>query len=299
MRSTAWALGLLMCAPLAQAAGCPPPGHDVASLEALKAKQFEIADAAARQQLALALLPCLADADPTLRDGIGFEAYAHWLRGDKLDAATRTELLVRLGTMLRPAPADSGGFRQPFAALVLSEVARTDRIAPWMSGAQRGTLVAAAASYLASVRDYRGFDDREGWRHGVAHGSDLVLQLGLNPALDRAALDTLLDAIALQVVPETAHAYVDGESERLARAVLYIAQRGLHDEAEWQAWLERVAAPAPLADWNQAFRSRAGLAQRHDVVAFVFALYVNVRENEDANMQRLLPGLRAVMKTLP
>jgi hypothetical protein len=41
--------------------------------------------------------------------------------------------------------------------------------------------VAAAALALAalvrSIRDYRGFDEREGWRHAVAHTSDAMLQL--------------------------------------------------------------------------------------------------------------------------
>jgi hypothetical protein len=49
------------------------------------------------------------------------------------------------------------------------------------------------------VSDYRGFDDKEGWRHGVAHGSDWLMQLALNPALDRGQLDQMLAAIATQV----------------------------------------------------------------------------------------------------
>ena len=44
---------------------------------------------------------------------------------------------------------DTNGFQQPFAALVLSEVARTDRIDPWMTPAMRSELVTAAATYLA------------------------------------------------------------------------------------------------------------------------------------------------------
>jgi hypothetical protein len=277
-------------------AGCPPPGHDRAALEALKAKGFEIADDAHRQAVALALLPCLADPEPQLRDGIAFEAYYTWLRADRLDLATRTELLARLGTHLQAEPVDRGGFRQPFAALALSEVARTDRVKPWLSSEQRAALVSQAANYLAAVRDYRGFDPREGWRHGVAHGADLVLQLVLNPAVDRAGLDLLLSAVGAQVAPAGEHSYIDGESERLARPVLFAARRGLLTANDWEKWLGALSAPPAAADKKDALGTRAGLARRHNLNAFLYALYVNARESGDANMQALVPGLQSVLK---
>jgi hypothetical protein len=280
------------------AAGCPPPGFDRPALASLKAEKFEIADDSRRQRLALALLPCLGRRDPTLRDGIAFEAYFTWLRAQQLDVPTRTELLARLSAMLQPDPGDRDGFRQPFAALVLSEVARTDRIEAWLTPAQRAALVDNAVHYMVSVRDYRGFDPKDGWRHGVAHGADLIVQLALNPAVERAALDRLLAAVAAQVVPAGGHAYVDGESERLARAVLFAAQRGLITAEDWQQWLLEAASPAPMASWDAAFASRAGLARRHNVHAFLYALYVNARESGDADMQALLPGLQAAFKTL-
>ena len=50
--------------PATALAACPPPEQDRASLEALKASGFEVADDSRRQALALGLLPCLADPDP-------------------------------------------------------------------------------------------------------------------------------------------------------------------------------------------------------------------------------------------
>jgi hypothetical protein len=94
------------------------------------------------------------------------------------------------------------------------------------------------------VRDYRGFVAGEGWRHGVAHGADLLMQLALNPALDKAQLDRILGRVARQVAPP-GQAYVFGEPERLARPVLFAAARGLHTEAEWTAWLAQAAAAPP------------------------------------------------------
>ncbi|HYJ40387.1 MAG TPA: DUF2785 domain-containing protein [Steroidobacteraceae bacterium] len=280
------------------AGGCPPQGFDRAALETLKRSGFELADSARRQKLALALLPCLSDPDPAMRDGITFEAYYTWMRAKLLDVPTRTELLVQLGAMLEAGQADRDGFRQPFAALVLAEVARTDRIEPWLTPAQRAAFIDSAARYVTSVRDYRGFDPKEGWRHGVAHGADLLLQLALNPAVDRAGLDRLLGAVAAQVAPGGEHSYIYGESERLARPVLFAAQRGLHTPDEWNAWLLGVAAPAPFDSWNAAFASSAGLARRHNVHAFIYALYANARASDDPKIQALVPGLQSVLKTL-
>src|SRR5688500_16610693 len=100
------ALLLPALAPPLLAGACPPQGFDRAALETLKSSNFELADTARRQKLALALLPCLSDPDPGLRDGIAFEAYYTWMRAKALDVPTRTELLARLGTMLETGQAD-------------------------------------------------------------------------------------------------------------------------------------------------------------------------------------------------
>ncbi len=154
---------------------------------------------------------------------------------------------------------DAQGFCQPFAALVLSEIARTDRAAPWMSPQQRAQMVEVAAAYLESVRDYCGFDPIEGWRHGIAHGSDWLMQLALNPELDRAQLGCMLTSVASQVVPESRHSYVFGGPGRLARPVLYIARRGVLDEAASSAWLE--ALPARIGEPSLAYADAAWLAR--------------------------------------
>lgn len=288
---------LLLAAPFASAA-CPPAGYDVAALQALKAKQFALADTQERERLAVALLDCLGSPESELRDGIAYEALSTWMRAQHLPTATLATLRDRLLPMLDAE--DPQGFRRPFAALVLSELARTDRIKPWLDDAGRERLVQAAAGYLEGVRDYRGFTDGQGWRHGVAHGADFILQLALNPAVTPTQLDRLRAAVASQVAPAGGHAYVHGESLRLARPIVFIARRGTHDAAEWQAWLARLAAPAPLPDWNAAFSSETGLARRHNMMGFLSMLYLLAQEQDDAaTRERLLPGLRATLKEMP
>jgi hypothetical protein len=276
---------------------CPPDNWTPAKLEALKAKGFAIEASNERQALALALLDCLSAPEPALRDGIAFEAWSTWLRADALDQATRQAALSRLLPQIAPGANDAAGFRQPFSALLLSEIARTDRIKPWLEADQRAGLVEAAARYLESVRDYRGFITGEGWRHGVAHGSDLLMQLALNPALDKPQLDRILAAVAAQVAPR-GQAYVFGEAERLARPVLFVAVRGLHSEAEWTGWFARLAAP-PAAGWPSVFHDADGLARRHDLRAFLLGMYAQARDSKQPAVQALLPGINAQLEAVP
>lgn len=276
-------------------AGCPPRGASDVSLVALKAAGFEVADARTREALAFDLVDCLASSDPALRDGIAYEGLQHWLRAKTFSPETRRALRTKLFALL-DAP-DPQGVARPFAALVLSEVARTDRVEPWMRGDERAALIERAAKYLESVDDYRGYDAGIGWRHGVAHGADWAMQLALNPALDREQLDRLLRAVAVQAVPASGHAYVFGESERLARPLLFIAKRDLHSEAEWSAWFATL--PPRLGDPALAWKDAGWLARRHDLAAFLHVLYVETDLNEDPGIARIKPGVLATLKTLP
>ena len=276
-------------------AACPPDGQTAESLQALKAAKFEMGDIDARKTLAQGLLQCLGDPDPALRDDIAYSALMAWMRASDFDADTLRGMRDTLYAQLDGD--DEPGYRRPYAALVLSEVARTDRIHPWMTPEERAAMVEKAASFVESVRDYRGFDDKQGWRHGVAHGSDWLMQLALNPALERAQTDRILAAVAAQVVPEAAPAYVFGEGGRLARPVEYIAKRGIYSEAEWTAWF--AALPPKIGDAAQAYNDSKWLARRHDLMAFLMSLYIEADQSDDKHIRELKPAIVAAVKAVP
>src|SRR6187397_1206587 len=107
------AFALLACG-LAGAA-CPPGTSTKLALQILKQVEWKVADDNARQALALALLDCLASPDPELRDGVAFDAIAHWARAKSLTPATLQTIRTTLLPRLLP-DADAAGFGQPFAA---------------------------------------------------------------------------------------------------------------------------------------------------------------------------------------
>src|SRR5690606_17544988 len=123
------------------------------------------------------------------------------------------------------------------------------------------------------VRDYRGFIDGEGSRHGVAHGADLLRQLALNPALERAAAMPILDAVAAQVA-RSSTAYRFGEEGPLARVVVAVASRGWLAVSGWQDWFAKIADPAPLSSWPGGSAREASLNRPHNLPAFLLAMHV-------------------------
>jgi hypothetical protein len=184
-----------------------------------------------------------------------------------------------------------------FPALTLAEIARTDRMKPWMTDEERDVMVGAAATFLSAVTDYRAFTDAEGFFHSVAHGADFAMQLALNPAVGKPQLDRLLKAIALQIVPKDPKvAYWAGEPDRLARAVIVIAQRRLHSDGEWHTWFATVMDPKPLTNWDAAFGSDIGIRRHHNARAFLLAVFVAASTSDDPGARQLLDPTRESLK---
>jgi len=250
-----------------------------AALRDAKSAKWEIADGAGRQSLALQSIACLSSPDPVERDELAFEALQAWMRADQLDTATVQALRSRLTAQLT-AP-DAQGVARPFAALVLADVARVDRIKPYLSAVQRMELVGAASSYLRDVRDYRGFDEKQGWRHGVAHAADFMLQLSLNPALGRSEHEQMLSAIASQVAPAGEHFYHYGEGERLMAPVFHLSRARTMQCSDWDSWFAHLTAPPAAPTTRQA-----ALARIHNLKGFLQPLYIDISESKD-DAQRL------------
>lgn len=244
---------------------------------------------------ALALTDCLGDSDPFLRDGIAFDALSAWMRDGRLDDDTLRSLEHKLLAQLHGD--DAAGFRKPFAALVLSEVARTDRVHPWMTPEQRAHMADAAAAYLQSVRDYRGYVDGEGWRHGVAHGADWAMQLALNKALPSAQAMALLDAVGAQSMPTDNRAYAFGEPTRLARAAVYLIARGDLDQATVSAWLgtlTKTLGARPGTDPQAAWWTR-----RANLENFLDALGSATLGSANPALSALPIDIRKTLASLP
>jgi hypothetical protein len=284
---------------LAQAATCNPLGLDKAELTQLKEQGYDIADPARRERFAIELVECLGDPDPQIRDGVAFEGFVTLLRGKQLRPEAIKSLLAIMTIELNSDDEDPLGFRKPFLALSLAEVARTDRIDQIFSETERNELVATSTNYMRSISDYRGFDEEEGWRHAVAHTADLQMQLTLNSSVTEEQLIRIRDSIATQVAPQGDHFYVYGENERLARPILFMASRDAFTEQQWIDWFTNLAVADPYENWSDVFSSQTGLAKLHNTRAFGEAVYVSAVASDQVGLRSVAAGALALLSALP
>lgn len=264
------------------------------ALVKLKADQFVLQKPEDLQSVSNQLLKCLASPDSVLRDSIAYEGLSTLLRKKSYDVAQLQDMRAQLYGQL--AATDEQGFAKPFAALVLSEVARTDRIEPWMTDQERAEMLSKATAYLLSVNDYRGLDAEYGWRHGVAHGSDWLLQLAVNPKLDVAQLREITDAVAVKVFASEGHSYIFGEPGRLARPVLFAAKRDIRTEAEWLAWTQVLVKS--MDDPAKAYKDLAWMAKRQNLVAFLDALYIEADLSGEESLKPLQNAVKQSLNTV-
>lgn len=276
--------------------GCKPLGMTKAELETLKSNGWVFDNTLKRDAFLLALSECTSATDPAYRDLLAFEAAQGLVRKGDVGPAVLGRLADLFESQLiKPDPT---GVRRPFAALNLAEIARADRVAPFMTAERRRAMITAATAYMRSIKDYRGFDPKTGYRHAVAHAADLLMQLTLNPAMDKAALLEIRDAIGAQVAP-TATSYVTGESERLARPIFFIAQRGLLSAEEWSGWFAALADPGPLKSWDGYHLKSEAIARRHNAQAFLTAVYVSADASDNPAYKPLATASLEAIKKLP
>lgn len=295
MKKTAYALGLIisLLTPVEGADGidsslCYSDGWTKEKYLALKKNNFDIPKSEINE-LAIWLEHCLADPDPAIRDGVAYEGFFTWLRAGSIEGEELVSLFSRMSAVLNKGRADQHGVYLPFVSLVYSEVVRVDRVEPYLDDSARQNAVDTINNYLSSIDDYRGFEEGIGYRHGVAHGADVVLQLALNKELKDTQLKTLGDALATQINPKSNHFYRFGEPERLARAFAYILLRDDVQVEYWKKWIVETTRPTGFESWRDVFMSESGLSQRNNVRQFLTNLYAMISSSENARLVEFTP----------
>jgi hypothetical protein len=286
----------------ASAAPCGGRDADPSFWRAIKDGGFAVPAGRRADDLADSLLGCLGSPDPEWRDRIAYEILTAWLRGGRVSAPAMKRMARSLEANLAAGLGEASGDRvylRSFSALILSELVRQDSRERYLDDAEYARLLAAGLAYLPGERDLRGYDPEHGFVHGVAHGSDLLWRLAWSRRTDPDGLRRILAAVGTKVAPAGEHAYVHGESDRLARVVAYAVARDTLDVSAIGAWVESVAQPAPMTSWDEAFASTAGLARLHNTKQFLRALRDQLTIGESPKgADVLLPILHAGLTTL-
>jgi imidazolonepropionase-like amidohydrolase len=261
-------------------ASAPAAGHDKAFWRRIAASQFAVPEGSTLAPLLTELTALLGSPDPELRDDIAYSTMAQWVYRQRIVPVDERRRLMREWTAgLRAGIGENGTnsvFRRSFSALALGLLVILDNEAPFLERAEFDQLLAAALSYLQEERDVRGFDPEMGWMHSVAHTADLLKFLGRSRHLQPEQQRTILAGMTAKL-RRVESPLVDGEDDRLARAVLSIAARPDFDEAGFAAWLKTMAPPERTVAPTAGQRA-SDLNVRHLLVSSFAVISADPRE---------------------
>jgi len=205
---------------------------------AVKADDFKIPEGHAMAELTDELAEMLRSPKPETRDTLAFFTLATWIsRGDLPHA-----LEIDLGDRMAERFTDPEVQGRTFAPLILACLAEQDLVEDrWVDAFER---------WYAAEQDLRGYDPSLGWLHAVAHGADLLGELGRTTRVDPLRM---LRLAAQRLTAPTDHVWQEAEDDRLSFAIAQTLTRDDFGAAESIAWLEAVevmvttAAEGPIA----------------------------------------------------
>lgn len=193
------------------------------------------------------LVGMLADPDPVVRDEQAYPVLSTWI-----DRGVVDDRLAVLGDQMAARLDHPQVEARTFAPLILAAAVARDSQAGLLDAATVRRWRDAFCAWWPAETDIRGWDERLGWVHAVAHGADLAGELGDSPRLSAAERAGLLEVVAERVVATTGYRYAQMEEDRLAVAVAQILARPGLTAAEATGWLAAVdrlfaaGEPGPL-----------------------------------------------------
>ncbi len=258
------------------------PSHDKAWWHAIAKSGYTVPDVPLPALLD-ELTVMLGHRDPELRDDIAYTTLAQWIYVKRaVPEAERLRLMRAWMQGLKAGIGETGTetvLRRSFSALALAILPGLDNEAPYLDRAAFAELLWATLSYLRDERDVRGFSNDVGWMHSVAHTADVLRFLGRSRHLtvpeQAQILNGIRDKLAAVQTP-----LVNGEDERLARAVLSLVARADFDEAAFGAFLKALDVPFDGTPTTQSLA--VGQNRRHLLVSLLAVLTLDTRD---------LPGL--------
>ncbi|GAA1250013.1 DUF2785 domain-containing protein [Oryzihumus leptocrescens] len=194
---------------------------------AVQAEQFAPPAGGSIPSLVGELAEMLTSPDPQVRDELAFSALATWID----EGVVPEELLRPLGDTMAQRFLAADIQTRSFAALVLDVIVSSRGVCEprWVDAFER---------WYAAEGDLRGYDATLGWLHAVAHGADLLGDLGLHADV---APRRMLDLASSRLLAPATPVWRDQEDDRLAHAIGKVLTRPGLSQDDATAWLDPVA----------------------------------------------------------
>lgn len=227
---------------------------------AIIAADFAVPEGRAAGDLTDELLEALCSPDPALRDEQAYPILTAWIVGGHLDGQ-----LPALGQRVTGLLAHPQIQARAFAALILAALVHRDAATALVNSGTLAAWTDRFAHWWLGETDLRGWDDQLGWLHAVAHGADVIGELGLSPRVGGDDLARLLNLACARLLAPTGYVFAHQEDDRMALAMATVLTRPELPAADATGWLgaARTAfeasrpgpVPAPAANTMRTLRS--------------------------------------------
>lgn len=195
---------------------------------------YAVPDDRSTAELVAELAGMLRSPDPVVRDRHAYAVLATWIGRGVLPA----EQLRALGDEMVPRFGDPEIQARTFAPLILDSIVSAGVFEPhWVPPFER---------WYVAEEDLRGYDEKLGWLHAVAHGADLLGALGLHSAVEPVQMLRL--GIGRLLTP-TSYVLRDMEDDRLGYALAVTLTRDDLTESDAVSWLDpaiRILSNPPV-----------------------------------------------------
>lgn len=175
-------------------------------------------------ELVAELVGMLRSPDPAVRDRQAYSILATWIDRGVLSA----QQLRALGDEMIPRFTDGEIQSRTFAPLILDVIVSA-------AGVFEPSWVPPFERWYVAEEDLRGYDEKLGWLHAVAHGGDLLGTFGLHPAVEPVQMLRL--GIGRLLTP-TSYVLRDMEDDRLGYALAVTLTRDDLSDADATSWLD-------------------------------------------------------------
>jgi hypothetical protein len=217
---------------------------------AVQNNDFAVPEGRPLAELVDELCAMLASPVPQVRDGTAYPVLALWTARGVLDDHLEP-VGDRMAGRLRHEEIQARTFATMILGWVVLRDARTGRLGAGCVPRWRDEF----ASWWPREADLRGWDDRLGWLHAVAHGADTVRAFARSPRLGGPDLRDLLDLTVDRLLADGGYLFAHGEDDRVAYALASILTRPELPIEPATAWLDRIedavraGVPGPVPPW--------------------------------------------------
>ena len=244
----------------------------ISILESLKTNAIEL-QPIELQSLITFMIENIGNTDPYIRDTLIYSGFCELILNEKVTLEQVTNILQtciddeHLYLNIHQNEQNDAVFVRSFSALVIALILYKDSENRFLPEALIQTALKKSGNYLSLETDYRGYVEKKGWAHAVAHGSDLLAQVILHPLFDsNFSINQCI--MTLQKCLNTNYAYIDEEEERMLPVIDALVQKGLSDE-QLKNWLMNLS---DIEENDDLIKYR----KQWNVKKFMFTLYAHL-----------------------